>query len=192
LEITYLGRGAFRLKGKEVTIVTDTGVAAAKNADIVTRSRRPSRPEDEDGRIVDGPGEYEIKDVLIAGIATESEPGQGPVNTAYLFRLDDLVLCHLGDVDKPLTDRQVENIGTIDVLFIPVGGKTLNPTEAAETVTQLEPSLVVPMQLDGNGELAQFCREMGAKDFEVQPKLVVTKSALTGEARVVVLEQRGG
>ena len=191
MEITYLGRGAFRLKGKEVTIVTDPDVPAAANADIVTASRRGASSEGQDQGQVNGPGEYEIKDVLIAGMATESEPGTGPVNTAYLFRLDDLVLCHLGDLNKPLTDRQIETLGNIDILFVPVGGSGLNPTEAAEAVTQLEPSMVVPMQMDGDGELSKFCRELGAKEFEVQPKLVVTRGTLPGEVRVVVLEERG-
>lgn len=149
-------------------------------------------------RVVEGPGEYEVADVLIAGVATSLEPGNGPSNTAYVFRFDELAVCHLGDVRKPLTDQQIEDIGSIDVLLLPVGGGgALNPSEAAEVVTQLEPAIVIPMhyRLDGAAvegllPLDNFCREMGSKDLTPEPKLSVTRSSLPSEVRIVVLENR--
>jgi L-ascorbate metabolism protein UlaG (beta-lactamase superfamily) len=209
LEVTYLGHSAFRLRGKEVTIVTDPfppspGFSMGKpSADIVTISHKSPHHSFREGvgnspHFVDGPGEYEVSDVLIAGVATTTEPGRGAINTAYVMRFDDLAVCHLGDVTDKLSDNQVEEIGSIDVLLIPAGGgKALGPTDAAEVVSQLDPSVVIPMHYRLNGgavvglePVDLFCREMGLKEFTAEPKLTLTKSSLSQEIRVVVLEQR--
>jgi L-ascorbate metabolism protein UlaG (beta-lactamase superfamily) len=200
-----LGHSAFRLRGKEVTIVTDPypptlGPSMGKvSADIVTVSHASPNHSFVSGvggdpRVVEGPGEYEIADVLIAGVATALEPGNGPSNTA---------VCHLGDLRKRLTDQQVEEIGSIDVLLVPVGGSgALGPTEAAEVVSQLDPSVVIPMHFrleqapGGAGTrpdllpVEHFCREMGSKDVTPETKLTLTKSTLPSEIRLVVLENR--
>jgi hypothetical protein len=197
------------MRGRDVTIVTDPhppdlGSPMGKpSANIVTishHSRNHSYTEGVSGepRIVDGPGEYEVADVLIAGIATGSEPGVGPTNTAYVFRFDDLAVCHLGDLRDKLTDGLIEEIGSIDVLLVPVGGgKALAPAQAAAVITQLDPSIVVPMHYragesleDGLGPLELFCREVGLKDSAPEPKLSVARGSLPGEVRIVVLENR--
>lgn len=152
-------------------------------------------------RIVAGPGEYEIADVLIAGVATATEPGEGARNTAYVLRSEDLVVCHLGAPESKLSDKQVEAIGSIDVLLLPVGGGgSLGPDAASEVVSQLEPSVVVPMRYRSNGAAASgaaalepvdgFLRVMGTKEFVPEPKLSVTKSSLPADIRIVVLENR--
>ena len=209
MEITYLGHAAFRLRGKDVTIVTDPfppslGLTMGKpSANIVTVSRNGEHHSYIDGvggnpRVVRGPGEYEVSDVLIAGVATAMEPGTGPTNTAYVFRFDDLAVCHLGDADNKLSNKQIEEIGDINVLLIPVGGgRVLDPVHAAEVVAQLEPSVIVPMHYKLAGSKAEglepvdhFVREMGAKEFVPESKLTVTKGSLGQEVRVVVLENR--
>jgi L-ascorbate metabolism protein UlaG (beta-lactamase superfamily) len=202
LEITYLGRSTFRLRGKEVTVVTDpdaSGDAPARlQADIVTASRPGSADVPAAGvtRQVHGPGEYEVADILIHGVATRAEPEVGPSNTAYVFRIDDLVLCHLGALSNKLDAYQIEEIGNIDVVFIPTGnGEKLEPADAAEVVHQLDPKLVIPMELDGNGDGAMpetFLREMGATAVTPEPKLSVTRGSLPAEVRVVVLEPKRG
>jgi L-ascorbate metabolism protein UlaG (beta-lactamase superfamily) len=151
-----------------------------------------------DPRIVRGPGEYEIADLLIAGVATASAPGKGALNTAYVFRFDDLVVGHLGDVNGKLTDAQVEAIGSIDVLLIPVGGgPVLGPKSASTVINQLEPKIVVPMHYQiENGTAADlepvetFCRELGMKESTPEPKLTASRSSLPSDVRVVVLENR--
>ncbi len=151
-----------------------------------------------DPRIVNGPGEYEVADVLIAGIATSMAPRVGPTNTAYVFRVDDLIVCHLGDLRELLTDAQIEEIGNIDILLLPVGGGgALGPAQAAPVISQLEPSVVVPMhyrvdgvQVDGLEPVDTFCKEVGLKEFVAEPKLTVTKSSLPHELKIVVLENK--
>lgn len=209
MEILYLGHSAFRLRGKDVTVVTDPfppaiGFSMGKPAaDVVTVSHRSPNHSFVQGignepRVVEGPGEYEVADVLIAGVATGMEPARGPTNTAYVLRFEDVAVCHLGDLRDKLTDAQVEEIGSIDVLLIPTGGGSIiGPTEAAEVVHQLEPSLVIPMhyridgvKVDGLEPVDTFCREMGSKEFVPEQKVTVTRGSLPSEVRVVVLENR--
>ncbi|MGH2442616.1 MAG: MBL fold metallo-hydrolase [Chloroflexota bacterium] len=209
MEVSYLGHSAFRLRGKDVAIVTDPhppsiGISMGKvEAEIVTVSHKSTNHafvQGVDGkpRIVRGPGEYEIADVLIAGVATRMQPGAGTSNTAYVFRFDDLAVCHLGDVSSALSDKQVEDLGNIDVLLLPVGGGgALEPGQAAEVVAQLEPSVVVPMHyrieggtVEGLEPVSLFCREMGSKEWAAEPKLSVTRSSLPASTRVAVLEPK--
>jgi L-ascorbate metabolism protein UlaG (beta-lactamase superfamily) len=202
LEITYLGRSSFRLRGKEVTVVTDPPTtdegAARLQANVVTVSAPGGNDLPVSGvtRQVRGPGEYEVADILIHGVATSSQPTVGPTNTAYVFRIDDLVLCHLGALAGKLGADQIEEIGNIDIVFIPArNGETLGPTEAAEVVHQLDPKLVIPMELDGDGNGAlpeTFLRELGATGVTPEPKLSVTRGSLPSEVRVVVLEPKRG
>lgn len=150
-------------------------------------------------RTVQGPGEYEVAGVLVHGVATHLEPGVGPTNTAYVLRLDDLVVCHLGGVAGKLTNEQVEEIGNVDIVMVPVGANgTLDPSSAAEVVAQLEPSLVIPMEFresdtgDTLEPVEHFCREMGATAVTPEPKISVTRNSLPAEMRVVVLDPRKG
>jgi L-ascorbate metabolism protein UlaG (beta-lactamase superfamily) len=197
------------LRGKEVTVVTDPyppalGISMGKpQANIVTVSHGSVNHSFTSGvggdpRVIGGPGEYEVQDLLIAGVATARQPGKGPLNTAYVFRFDDLIVCHLGDINNKLGDAEVEAIGSIDALLVPVGGGgALGPSEAAEVIAQLAPSIVVPMHykldgeaVDGLEPVDHFCREVGLKEIAREPKLTVTRSSLPSEVRVVVLENR--
>lgn len=209
MEITYLGHSAFRLRGKDVTVVTDPfppalGLSMGKpQADIVTVSHDTPNHSFVEGvqgskREIRGPGEYEVQDLLIAGIATAREPLKGTTNTAYVFRFDDLIVCHLGDLKGALQDSAVEEIGSIDVLLVPVGGgNVLGPSQAAHVIQQLEPSIVIPMHyridgaaVDGMEPVEHFCREVGLKEVVPEPKLTANRSSLPSEVRVVVLEHK--
>jgi L-ascorbate metabolism protein UlaG (beta-lactamase superfamily) len=171
-------------------------------ADIVTVSREDPDHSYVEGvggtaRRVQGPGEYEVADILIAGVATAAEAMTGPTNTAYVLRFDDLAVCHLGGLRSKLDAKQIEEIGSVDVLLVPVGGNGfVAPAAAAEVVHQLEPRVVIPMEyrVDGQGSdlepVDHFVREMGSKEFTTEPKLTVTRSSLPAELRVVVLESR--
>ena len=98
-------------------------------ADIVTVSHQSPNHSNVSGvghepRVVSGPGEYEVAGVLIGGIATAEEPGKGPRNTAYVMRVEDISICHLGDIAGKLTNQQIEALGGVDVLLVPVVAAT--------------------------------------------------------------------
>lgn len=209
VEITLLGHNCFRLRGREVTLITDPFAPAEGSlriaADIVTVSHNHdghtalSAVEGEP-RAVTGPGEYEIKGVLITGVGAFHDAERGKThgrNTVYLIEMDDLRLCHLGDLGHVLSTDQIEEIGTVDVLFVPAGGAhIISAAQATEVISQLEPGIVIPMDWTGardgqpTGALDKFCHEMGIKEVEPQQRLTVSKSSLPSETQVVVLEPR--
>ena len=211
MEIVWLGHSCFRLKGRDVTIITDphdrtSGYTLGKvTADVVTVSHRAPDHSNVKAiggnpRVVDGPGEYEIGGVFITGLATRRDGSKGrdsERNTAYQIEIDDLTICHLGDLGHILTPEQVELMSNADVLLIPVGGNnTINAGQAAEVVSQIEPRIVVPMHYKTEvstldlDPVGKFLREMGVKDPTPQPKLTVTRGNLPEETTVVLLDYR--
>jgi L-ascorbate metabolism protein UlaG (beta-lactamase superfamily) len=209
LEITLLGHNCLRLRGRDAAVLTDPFVPAEgslrTSADMVTFSNS----KESDGRLVAidgtpravcGPGEYEIKGVFITGVSTYRDAQSGKErgrNTVYVIELEDLRVCHLGELGHVLSSDQLEEIGTVDVLCVPVrGAPGISPAQAAEVISQLEPSIILPMDWTGPDDsqvtatFDKFCHEMGIKEPEPQPRLNVSKSSLPAEAQVVVLEPK--
>lgn len=207
MEITWLGHSNFRIRGKEGVVVTDPmpRKSGKLTADVVTVSHQhPGHNQvasvGGEPRVLTGPGEYEVKGISIAGIQTYHDPEKGKRrgrNTAYLFDLDDLVVCHLGDLGHVLTADQVDQMRSVEVLLIPVGGSvTIDASQAVEVISLVEPRVVIPMHykigeidddLDG---VEKFLREMGVADAAPQPKLTLSKSGLPDVTQVVLLEPR--
>jgi L-ascorbate metabolism protein UlaG (beta-lactamase superfamily) len=99
--------------------------------------------------VVKGPGTKAAKGIQFKGIATSHDASQGTQrgsNTIFCFTIDDVKLCHLGDLGHVLSPAQVSEIGTVDILFVPVGGFfTIDATVANQVCDQLKPKVVVPM-----------------------------------------------
>ena len=208
MDITWLGLSCFRIRGSQAVIVTDPfppgiGYNLGKlTADIVTISHaHPSHSYDKgingEHRLIKGPGEYEISGVLILGISTfhDSVKGQSRgKNTIYLMEIDGVNVLHLGDIGHVLGDEQVEEIGNVDVLLLPVGGvNTINAAMAAEIIRKLEPKLVVPMHYKTEKSsrdlepVENFLKEMGQAQVEPRPKLSVSRSNLPLTTEVAIL-----
>ncbi len=208
MDINWLGHSCFRIKGSQATVITDPyppslGYSLGKStARIVTVSHQHSSHCYVEGiggepRLVVRPGEYEIGGVLIIGVATFHDADRGEKkgkNTAYLMEVDEIKVCHLGDLGHVLTTEQVAEIGSVDVLLLPVGGvSTIDAPMAAEVVRQLEPKAVVPMhyqtpalsrELD---PVERFLKEIGVKPAEPQSKLSFTRSNLPISTQVFLL-----
>ena len=213
MEITWLGHSCFRIRGKQATTITDpfspgSGYSLGKaSADIVTVSHEHPGHSYSAGiggspRVIKRPGEYEIAGVLIIGLATFHDANKGAdrgKNTVYVMEAEELTICHLGDLGQPLTDSQIEEIGKVDVLMVPVGGiTTINATAAAAMVRQMEPKIVLPMHYKTpvfQGELEPvdyFLREFGTQQAAPQPKLNVNKNNLPLATQVILLEYQPG
>ena len=209
MDISWLGHSCFRIKGSQTTVITDPyspnlGYSLGKpTAHIVTVSHQHPGHSYVQGiggepKLVTGPGEYEIGGVLIIGIDAfhDKEGGsQRGKNTIFLIEIDQVSVCHLGDLGHVLTTQQVEDIGNVDVLLLPVGGtSTINAPMAAEVVRQLEPKVVVPMHYKTpalNRELEpveRFLKEIGVKEVNPQPKFSCTKSNLPASTQVFLLD----
>lgn len=208
MDITWLGHSCFRIKGNQAVIITDPfppnlGYSLGKQtANIVTVSHpHPSHSYVQDiggePKLITGPGEYEISNVLIIGIATFHDAVKGQSrgkNTVYLMEIDGVAVCHLGDIGHVLSDEHVEEMGNVDVLLLPVGGvSTINAAMAAEVIRKLEPKAVIPMHyktpaLDRELDpVDNFLKEMGMGQVEPRPKLSLSRSNLPVSTQVFVL-----
>jgi L-ascorbate metabolism protein UlaG (beta-lactamase superfamily) len=174
------------------------------SADVVTVSNRhPNHASlaDVGGEptVLDGPGEYEIHGVCVTGVRTSapSVHGERLYNTSYLISVDDVAVCHLGDLTGLPTTEQIEVLKDAHVLLVPVGGHcTISAAQAAEVVSRLEPRVVVPMHyatevstVDLEG-VDRFLREMGIPGAEPQQRLNVTRGSLPDEPTVILLQHR--
>ena len=208
MDITWLGHSCFRIRGSQAIIITDPfppgmGYTLGKQtADVVTVSHpHPSHSYNEgingEHRLVKGPGEYEISGVLILGITAYHDAVKGQSkgkNTIYLMEVDGVAICHLGDIGHVLSDEQVEEMGNVDILMLPVGGvSTINASMAAEVIRKLEPKIVLPMHYKTPKTTRElepvdnFLKEMGLSQVEPRPKLSVSKSNLPLSTQVIVL-----
>ena len=209
MNISWLGHSCFIIKGNRTTVITDpfspaSGYSLGKpTANIITMSHQHQEHSYSQGiggepKEISGPGEYEIGGVLIIGMGTFHDVEKGSKrgkNTVYLIEVDELSICHLGDLGHVLTDEQVEELDNIDVLMLPVGGvSTINAAEAAEVVRQIEPKIVIPMHYKTDvfkGKLEpvdKFLKEMGVTGVTAQSKLTMTKSNLPLSTQVFLLD----
>jgi len=221
MEMTWYGRTCIRLRGKDAVVVADPyqtvvgPTGRGITADIVTfshpddsplpkakgktsrdgKTRLPSSLED--AFVLDGPGEYEVKEVLMTGVRTYRDDARGATKgkgVSFAVEIDGVHTIHLGDIGHLLSEEKLGDIGSVDIVCVPLGG-ALSPASAAELVAQLDPRIVVPMpvcqdETDCDEALAKFFHEMGAEPV-TQPKLSVTATSLPAETTTVLLESRG-
>jgi len=223
VELTYLGLSCLRLRGREVEVVVDplperTARPPRTQPDILVYTSGAADPESLRARagqpqVVRGPGEYELRGVRITGIAAQAsqttrarlaDAGNGGAPAAEALTImrvevDDVSVVALGRLCAALTEDQLERLGHVDVLAVPVGGgDALGASEATRLVNAVEPAVVVPVRyhvagLPGEYEpVERFAKEMGlAEGWRAQPRLSLTGSASSNEdTAVVVLEPR--
>ncbi len=150
--------------------------------------------------LIQGPGEYEVKEVFVQGIPSFHDDKEGKErgpNTIYTIEAEDMKFCHLGDLgQKQLTNEQLEKIGNVDILMIPVGGTyTLSSAESQKIISQIEPLVVIPMHYSlpklkmDLEDVNKFLKVMGKNSVAVQDKFTVKASALPKEGMEIVVLQ---
>ena len=203
MELTYIGLSCLRLRGRDVEVVIDPlpqGLARAVklSPDIVVRTEGTTdpallRPHPGGPQEVAGPGEYELRGVSVYGLAA------GGGTTLMRVEVDDVRVASLGRLGRHLTEAEVDALGHVDVLAVPVGGGDgMSATEATRLVNAVEPAIVVPVRyavagLPGDYEgVDRFAREMGlAEGWAPQARLTLTgSSGSSDETRVVILDAR--
>lgn len=199
--ITWYGLSSFKITSGNLTLITDpfsssVGLTPPRGqADIVLVSSRenPAYNNREPFRgdktfIIDGPGEYDVRGLFIHGF-----PGQNG-SSIYAIRLEDMSLGFLGGLKaKELTEPQLEGLGEVDILFVPVGGGSVcDAEEAVHIISQVEPAIVIPMHFAQKGLRMQldkaetFQKEMGSKT-EPQDKLTIKRSELAPDGTKVIV-----
>jgi L-ascorbate metabolism protein UlaG (beta-lactamase superfamily) len=209
--ITWQGHSCFKIQDKigpeGLTLVTDPyGLSLGLKlpnfeADIITVSHDHDDHNNTKGlrgtpKVIQSAGEYDIKGVMVEGILAYHDAKQGAergANIIYRIEMDDITICHLGDLGHVLDNKQLERLEGIDILFVPVGGKyTLDAKQAVEVISQIEPRIVIPMhyktkdvKLDIEG-VEKFVKELGIEPT-YEEKLKINKKDLPAEDMELVI-----
>jgi len=210
--ITHHGGQCFKVTFGDLTLVFDPIAKGASlppvrfGADIALISR--DRPDmngveevtygDKKPFAITGPGEYERQGVVIQGFLSKSKYGLArgeieAINTIYSVELEDMTLVHVGALSEPELSKEArENIGEIDVLFVPIGGNgVLSPAQAHELAVSLEPKIIVPMHWSGIGNpkaLDAFLKEAGNGSTKVDKLTLKKKDLSTSDGSIMVIE----
>lgn len=199
--ITWYGQSSFKLQDKEVTVLLDpyssrqAGLRGPNfKAEIIILSNQETANQAEkdikEGFLIDSPGEYEIKGVFILGVKTKEN------RVIYQVEIEGIKIGCLGEINKLLTDEELEKLNGLDVLLVPIGNrkKVLSAEEAIKIVRDIEPKIVIPTCYQISGlkvsldPLAKFLKEMGVKSAESLDKVRITKKDLSEETKVIVLK----
>ena len=208
--ITWYGQSCFKIQSGETVLFCDPfskeiGLTPPRGqANVVTISHKHfdhNNAQSLSGEplIVEGPGEYEYKEINIKGVFSRHDDKEGKergANTVYIIEMENIKICHLGDLgQKKLTDEQLEDINGVDILMAPVGGSgyTIDGETAVEIINQIEPRIVIPMHYKIPGLTIKldavdvFLKEMGVGKKETVDKLTLKKKDLPQEETEVVV-----
>jgi L-ascorbate metabolism protein UlaG (beta-lactamase superfamily) len=206
MQIQYFGLSSFKITTKDAVTITDpfhkdTGLMPPRGAaDILILSERDNKVYSAVSGIsgepflMDTPGEYDVKGVTVTGMPLKQE---NKYVTAFLIESEDLRILNLTHIkDWTMKEDEIEELGEIDILILPVGGNiVLSASAASKIVNEVEPKIVIPSHyktkdliLDVD-PLEKFIKEMGGKSEEME-KLTLKKKDIAEQegTRVVVLE----
>ncbi len=207
--ITYYGPSCFKVQSGETVIVFDPPSKESKfksprfasNLVLVSHNHKDHNgwenftTGEKPPVVLKGPGEYEVGGTHIRGVLTYHDTSFGKdkgINTSYVVNLENINICHLGDFgEDELRGEVKENIGEVDILFVPIGGgSVINAERATKIVSQVGPRIIIPMHYgdDKSAEFKKFTNEMGG-DGKLLDRLTLKKKDLEGkEAQFVVLK----
>jgi hypothetical protein len=200
--ITYHGGQCVKIVYGDTTIAINPGSKSTKisssfGADIALSSANIEETNgfdsvtrgDKEPFKISGPGEYEVKDVMIKGVGvTSSKDGKEFMNTAYSFMIDSINCLVLGPINEPIPTEKRENLGTPDIVFLTISNMKIS--DAYKHAVSYDPSIIIPLDYEADKNLlAQFLKEAG-QNPKAEEKLVYKKKDLDGkEAEVAILEK---
>ena len=205
--ITYFGKQFFKIQQGEMVLAfnpvsksSKSGISAKFGADIalITTNHLDYNGVEQlshGDRVpfaISGPGDYEVKEIFVKGVMSNSElSGKKYINTIYSLSVDNISIVFLGALsDSEISKEAREAIDGPDILFVPVGGKgLLDAKSSAKLASSLEPKMIIPMDYD-SASLKSFLKEIGEEKAEVVDKLTLKRKDLEGkEGEVVVLKE---
>ncbi len=207
MELQFYGANCLVVTAKGVRLVFDDNLAdiggkpVARPGDVVLFTGRPHANAPKDAKLmIDMAGEYEVGDVSIIGIGAKLHIDEKVKNgTMYKVQVGDTTLLVTGHIAAELTDAQLERIGMVDVMALPVGGHgyTLDPLGALKVTKAVEPKLLVPTHYADKSlkfevpatDLASALHDLGMEPRETVSKLKVKPAELSDVTQLVVLEK---
>jgi len=194
MQISWYGKNCFKLVDQEVSVLTDPfspSSVGLKNPRITSDIVVFSSLEDEkkispETFVFSSPGEVEIKNVFIHGVAHFEGKDLRPI---FKITLEDLRVCFLGEISNELSEEELDRLGEVDILVSPFSEKILNSKKVKKIIEQVEPCLVIPSCWENRSALTAFIKEVGLKEKEEIDKLKIKKKELSSEKiELVVLK----
>jgi L-ascorbate metabolism protein UlaG (beta-lactamase superfamily) len=208
MEVQFYGANCVRLSSKKASIVIDDNLAdlgvksITKPGEISLFTGKHGALKVESKIIIDQPGEYEVSGVSIQGIPARAHIDEEGTHNATIYKIDleDVRIAVVGHVYPELDSEQLEELNTIDLLIIPVGGNgyTLDPVGALKLIKDIEPKIVIPTHYDDTSvkyevpqqPLAEAIKGLAMEVGETTSKLKVRESDLSDVMRLVILEKQ--
>ena len=179
MEVKYFGNSCFRIKGKDIVLLTnpfDSSLGIKLSdlaADLVLFSSKKDSKENsslvknalnrKETFVIDEPGEYEVGGVFVLGIPFDKK-------TIYIITIDGMRLAFLGEISHKVTEKELEEIDGVDILFLPVGGNSvLTEKQAAYIEEKIQPKIIIPMSFKipslkiDFAEVGEFLKEIGSE-----------------------------
>lgn len=208
MELQYFGANCLRLSARKAQVVVDDNLdkiglkSVTKPTDISLRTSREFPARKDSLFSAELPGEYEVAGMVIQGIAARSHMDEEGKKTAviYTIQADDTKVVILGHIYPELSEEQLEQIGLVDVVVVPVGGNgyTMDGISALKVVKQLEPKVVIPTQYADKAikyevpaaALDEAVKDLGMEVSERLPKFKIKPAELSDSTKLVVLERQ--
>ncbi len=206
MTLTWYGGTCLKVQSGETVIAVDPDGAPGAHprfrADIVLHTNGVPRQSSEGPAAVfevSGPGEYELSNIIIQGFPVRDEGDL--LHTLYLVEVEGMRLVAPGKLRVPdgIKGDIVDELGSVDLLAVPVGPGGLSAADATTVIRELEPRVAIPLSMDGSSErdvrglVEMVAKRVGAAEIEEMPKLAIRKNALDPEAniRIVCLKPCG-
>lgn len=207
MDIQFFGGNCVVLSNKQVRIVVDDnladlgGKAVVKEGDTVLFTGSHGQPAKPAKIIIDQPGEYEVQGVTINGVAARGHMDEGDQKTATMYKIisDDISVLVVGHIYPELNEAQLETIGMVDVMIVPLGGHgyTLDATGALALIKEMEPKLVIPTHYADpelqfpvpQSDLTEALKNLAMEPKETASKLRIRPADLTDVTQLILLEK---
>ena len=213
MDITWLGHAATRIRTRAAAVVMDPydrsvgGTMGRPDAHIITISHDDRMrngvagvaPTDGEPMVLVGPGEYEIRGVLIESVraslrSVDGASAESLRSVLWYCEAEDLRVAHLGGLGTQPTAAQLDLLADVDIVIVPIGlADTLSPVDAAKAIRALEPAITIPVGYDPSGDgaaLKAFAEALALKPEDPVSRFTVARRSTTEERRLVILEAR--
>lgn len=206
MEIRYYGANCVKITSKKCNLVVDDTVSEKSHSpttdkDIVLKTNKLLKYADGGSFIIDSAGEYEVSEASVTGIASKLHFDESKQSTIYSIHVGGFSVAVIGHTVGAISEQQLEKLGVVDVLIIPIGGNgyTLDTVAAVKLIKEIEPKIVIPTHYDEKGlsyevpqkSLEEFTKAYGTSDVEsIDALKLKDPSLLSDKTQLVILQKQ--
>jgi L-ascorbate metabolism protein UlaG (beta-lactamase superfamily) len=206
MEIRYYGANCIKIASKKCNIVVDDTLKEKTNSpttdkDIVLKTNKELKYAEGGSFIIQSAGEYEVSEVSVTGIASKLHFDESKTSIIYSIHVGGFSIAIIGHTVGDLSDQQLEKLGVVDILVIPVGGNgyTIDTVAAIKLIKEIEPKIIIPTHYDESGlnyevpqkSLDEFKKAYGTSDVESLEVLKLKDpSLLSDKTQLVILQKQ--